>query len=703
LGAELAAARLRASEGRFRQLADTIPQLAWMARPDGWTYWYNSRWYEYTGATSVEMEGWGWQTVHDPAVLPRVLERWRGCLASGEPFQMEFPLRGADGSYRAFLTQAVPLRDAKGDVVQWFGTNTDVTSQHRMMEERQELLAAERVARNEAERVSQMKDEFVATLSHELRTPLNAILGWTQLLAHTHGTGVDLKEGLATIERNARVQVQMIEDLLDVSRITSGKLLLQPQRVGFCSIVEGAIALGASGRGRQGDPHPAAARRARGRDPRRPQPAAAGRLEPAHERGQVHGQGRAHRRAADARRVAGRAERQRQRHRYHGRVPAARVRALPPGRRLDHARVRRPGLGLSIVKQLVELHGGSIQARSAGRSTGATFIVSLPLSSERAGLLARGEESVRASELSATLLVGLTVVYIDDDPDAGELVRRVLTDRGARVFVGKSAVEARQLIVQERPHVMVTDIGMPGEDGYSLIRSVRAMSDEQVSKTPAAAVTALARTEDRQRALLAGFQTHVAKPVEPNELVAVVASLAGARAPARMRCRTWPKPTAGTARRRVLLRDPGLVPEEIVRGRAQRRRRAVDRAQEGLEVGEFLRRERRGDRARAQRVAREDLGQGLRRAVVQVGRVVGDAQERGTLKPTPPRAGAPEVAPWPRSSSGSAATKVPTDSRKRSVCVPCVKDTICGPALVRPGSSTTPPAAGSWSKVGLLS
>src|SRR6185295_114178 len=156
LSAELAAARLRASEGRFRQLADTIPQLAWMARPDGWVYWYNSRWYEYTGATSVEMEGWGWQTVHDPAVLPRVLERWHGCLASGEPFQMEFPLRGADGSYRAFLTQAVPLRDAKGDVVQWFGTNTDVTSQHRMMEERQELLAAERVARNEAERVSQM-------------------------------------------------------------------------------------------------------------------------------------------------------------------------------------------------------------------------------------------------------------------------------------------------------------------------------------------------------------------------------------------------------------------------------------------------------------------------------------------------------------------------------------------------------------------
>src|SRR5262249_8676933 len=143
---------------------------------------------------------------------------------------------------RAFLTQAVPLRDDQGGIVQWFGTNTDVTAQQRLMDERQELLSAERLARGEAERVSRMKDEFVATLSHELRTPLNAILGWTQVLAHTQATGVDLKEGLATIERNARVQVQMIEDLLDVSRITSGKLLLQPQRVRFCAVVEGAIA-----------------------------------------------------------------------------------------------------------------------------------------------------------------------------------------------------------------------------------------------------------------------------------------------------------------------------------------------------------------------------------------------------------------------------------------------------------------------------
>jgi len=189
------------------------------------------------------------------------------------------------------------------------------------------------------------------------------------------------------------------------------------------------------------------------------------------------------------------------------------------------------GLGLSIVKHLVELHGGSVRVKSPGKGQGSSFIVELPLS------LHRGDEtpdgfvaapgSLEALSSVGTRLDGVAVLYVDDEPDARELVQRVLSDRGARVLTAESAEAGRRLMANEHPDILVADIGMPGEDGYSLIRSIRALSPDRGGSIPAAAVTALARAEDRRRALLAGFQTHVAKPVDVVELVAVVASLAG--------------------------------------------------------------------------------------------------------------------------------------------------------------------------------
>ena len=187
-------ALLREREEQFRTLADSIPQLAWMADAEGSIFWYNRRWYDYTGTTFEEMRGWGWQKVHHPAELGRVVERLKQSIESGEPWEDTFPLRSKDGEHRRFLSRALPVRDTQGRVVRWFGTNTDVEEQLRAVEEREQLLAREREARSEAEAANRMKDEFLATLSHELRSPLTSILGWSRMLTTGQLTTENIKE-----------------------------------------------------------------------------------------------------------------------------------------------------------------------------------------------------------------------------------------------------------------------------------------------------------------------------------------------------------------------------------------------------------------------------------------------------------------------------------------------------------------------------
>lgn len=400
--------------------------------------------------------------------------------------------------------------------------------------ERETFLEAEKRARTEAERASRLKDDFLATLSHELRTPLNAILGWAQILRTKEAIDPDIAEGLDVIERNARVQTRLIEDLLDMSRIVSGKVRLDVQQVDVQDVVKAAVASVRHSADMKNlrmqvvlDP---LAGPVRG-DPARLQQCfwnllsnavkftpKGGKIQVTLERVNSHlevcvidsGQGI---------------------------KPEFLPHLFERFRQADASTTRRQGglgLGLSIVKHLVELHGGSVRAKSAGEGKGSTFCIELPLmvihSTEQGESRAHPRAPTHNEpQLGSPSLSGITVLAVDDEADARDLIKRVLEECGARVLLAGSSAQAMQLLTTNRPHMIISDIGMPGEDGYTLIRKVRALSDEEGGNVPAAALTAFARAEDRTRALLAGFQTHVAKPVEPAELTAVVASLTARR------------------------------------------------------------------------------------------------------------------------------------------------------------------------------
>jgi PAS domain S-box-containing protein len=398
-------------------------------------------------------------------------------------------------------------------------------------EERKNLLESERAARTAAERLSDVKDEFLATLSHELRTPLNAILGWSQVLRGGGRDDADYLKGLETIERNARIQTQLIEDLLDMSRITSGKLRLDIQSLQPVSFIEAALetvrpAAEAKGIRLEQFLDPAAGPISG--DPSRLQQIVWNLLS----------------NAIKFTPREGKVQILLERVNSHVEISVAdtgvgiRPELIPHlferFRQGDASTTRQYGglgLGLSIVKSLVELHGGNVWVRSKGEGHGTTVTVHLPLT-----VVQRDEDGERVHPRSpgassgpagAAELAGLTVLIVDDQADARDLVRRVLEDCGAEVLTADGADTALALVAARRPDVLVSDIGMPGADGFELLRRVRALGADRGGRIPAIALTALARSQDRTRALRAGLLVHVSKPVDPSELVATVASVSG--------------------------------------------------------------------------------------------------------------------------------------------------------------------------------
>jgi PAS domain S-box-containing protein len=399
-------------------------------------------------------------------------------------------------------------------------------------EERTRLLESERVARNEAERMSQMKDEFLASLSHELRTPLSAILGWTHILRRGAKSPADVERGISTIERNARIQAQLIEDLLDMSRITSGKLRLDVQSVEPAAFIESAVetmrpAAEAKGIRLEKILDPAAGPISG--DPSRLQQIVWNLLS----------------NAIKFTPKAGSVQVVLQRVESHIEIHVADTgmgikqeflaHVFDRFRQADASSTRSfggLGLGLAIVKQLVEMHGGTVVANSDGEGRGATFSVRLPLVAVNTGRYDPRRVSPKtalreSTEFPVVDLSGIRILVVDDEADGRDLVKRVLEGCGAEVFTAGAADEALAMLERERPQLLVSDIGMPQVDGFELLRRIRALGPDKGGQIRAIALTAFARAEDRTQALHGGFVVHVSKPVEPFELIATVASVAG--------------------------------------------------------------------------------------------------------------------------------------------------------------------------------
>jgi PAS domain S-box-containing protein len=399
-------------------------------------------------------------------------------------------------------------------------------------EERKRLLEAEQVARAHAERMSELKDQFLATLSHELRTPLGAILGWAQVIRKRKMSEPELQRALEVVERNARAQARLIEDLLDMARITSGQVALDVQPVDPHGFIEAALETvrpAAEGKGiriqKALDPTAGALVG----DANRLQQVVWNLLSNAIKftppEGEIHVTLLRHGQYLELR-VADTGI---------GIQPDFLPYVFDRFRQADGSSTRRHGglgLGLAIAKHLVELHGGSLTAESAGVGQGASFVVQLPVVRGLGGTLppvlvgsAPSEPAPLPYEMPD--LSGLKILAVDDEADARDLIQRVLEDCGAHVILAASAAEALALAEQERPDLLLSDIGMPDVDGYELLRLLRELGPERGGDVPAIAVTAFARSKDRTRVLRAGFRLHLAKPLEPAELIVTVASVAG--------------------------------------------------------------------------------------------------------------------------------------------------------------------------------
>src|SRR5215475_8109606 len=436
-----------------------------------------------------------------------------------------------DGTEMSIDDSGAPIKGAEGKIIGAVLIFRDITERRLVEEERSRLLTSERSAREKAEAASRSKDEFVAMISHEIRSPLNSILGWAQLLRRGKFDQAETERATEIIERNARAQSQLIEDLLDVSRVITGKLTLDVRPVELAHIIDAAmdsIRPAAEAKSIQLRARVESRGSLVSGDPNRLQQiiwnllSNAVKFTPRHGRVDVS---------------LGRVDSH-----FQITVSDSGVGISPEflpfvfdrfsqANTTSEQKYGGLGLGLAIVRHLVELLGGAVRADSPGEGQGATFTVTLPVKAVRyemseIELAASGAENA-GSLVDAIMLDGLRVMVVDDEAETRDLLTAMLTRRGAEVKACASAAEALEEIERWRPSVLVSDIGMPDEDGYTLIGKLRALGPERGGDIPAVALTAYARSEDRMRALASGFQVHVPKPIEAGELVVVIASLAG--------------------------------------------------------------------------------------------------------------------------------------------------------------------------------
>jgi PAS domain S-box-containing protein len=523
-------AALRESEERFRNMADHAPVMVWVTDATGYCNYLSQSWYEFTGQTPETGLGFGWLEAAHPDDAAGAVEAFQTANKNRAPFRVEYRLRGASGEYRWTIDSAQPRFGEAGEFLGYIGSIFDITERKLAEQEREKLLAREKTLRAEAENANRLKDEFLATVSHELRTPLNSILGWASTVRQNNYNGEIMRRAFGVVERNARNQNQIISDILDVSRIITGKLNLNLQAVELSTAILAAI------------------------DTVRPAIDAKGinlksLLEP------------------DAETVIGDADRLQQ---IVWNLLSNAVKFTPEGgvieialrysqdcaeitvsdngmgiepqflpfvfdrfRQADGRMNRRHGglgLGLAVVRHLTELHGGRVSAESGGPGQGATFTVRFPLKSRALQASHNGsvnfgttaEEGFAGKEAPRRRLEGLKILVVEDQPDALELAAFILTEQGAKVFTADSADKALETYETETLDVIISDIGMPEKDGLDLIREIKARFDSTNRRVPTIALTAYARAEDSRQVLEAGFDKYLPKPVEPSKLIETI-------------------------------------------------------------------------------------------------------------------------------------------------------------------------------------
>ena len=446
-------------------------------------------------------------------------------VATGD-YSGETVCRTKSGEERNIELSVFTMRSGLGEPLCYVSIKRDITKRKRTEKELDQLLIRERTARADAEKANRLKDEFLATLSHELRTPLNAVIGWSRILKSGRLDDESSMHAIDVIERNAWAQKQIIEDILDVSRVITGKLQLHLGPVNLVSVVNAALDA----------------------------------VRPALEAKDI----RVETQYRDGLKViAGDADRLQQvvwnllsnaskftpvggvvgvRVNHDHTYAEIEVNDTGPGiepeflphvferfRQEDSTPARRHGglgLGLAIVRHIVELHGGALAADSPGENRGSTFTIELPLDTADVRPEASGPAAPDLALANLPSLAGVRVLVVEDEADTRELLRVLLTRSGATVEAVISAGAALAAVEEHPPDVLVSDLGLPGTDGYELVRRVKAFERKTQVRVPAIALTAYALDEDRQRALRVGFEAHVTKPVEPAELVRAIASLA---------------------------------------------------------------------------------------------------------------------------------------------------------------------------------
>ncbi|MGG6267324.1 hybrid sensor histidine kinase/response regulator [Leptolyngbya sp. AN03gr2] len=506
---------LEESQLIYKTLADTMPQMFWITRPDGYHEYFNQRWYDYTGTKPGQTDGEGWQNCFHREDAEKAAIVWQHCLKTGEPYTVEYRLRNAKtGEYRWHLGKALPLRDSDGEIIRWYGSCTDIHDQKMSIEDRANALDRERAARLEQEKANRIKDEFLAVVSHELRSPLNPILGWIRLLRTRKMSDTQTEQALETIERNAKLQSQLIEDLLDVSRILRGKLPLVFAPVNMITVVEAAIetvrlsiqAKNIQVQTRLNSPFTSVSG-----DFNRLQQIVwnlvsnAVKFTPENGRITIELSDRGSMIALTVTDTG------------KGIAPEFLPHVFEQFRQADSSITRQfggLGLGLAIVRHIVERHHGKISVDSPGENLGATFTVELPLLTTPVQ-----PRTTAVDRIPDDQLTGLSILIVDDEADARDLLAFLLEQQGATITIAHSAKDARSKLTNSHD-LLISDLGMPGEDGFQLIQQLHS----EGWKIPAIAVTAYAREEDRQAALSAGFKAHVTKPIEPTELFKAIRS-----------------------------------------------------------------------------------------------------------------------------------------------------------------------------------